>query len=142
MKTKRKVYSYITRGKQLLVMEHPFSPEAGIQVPGGTIEPNEDPAHAAIREAEEETGLKSFQLVSLLGEQVRDMRDYDKHEWHHRYFFHLIYDGGTPPRWRHTETTPSEGEQAHIILEFYWVDLSKKLPKLIAELDFFLKDCL
>lgn len=142
MKTKGKVYVYITQGTKLLVMEHPFSPEAGLQVPGGTIEPDEAPEHAAIREAEEETGLSGFKLIRLLGEQVRDMRDYKKNEWQHRYFFHLIYDQPTPDQWRHFEPDPSEsdGKEKDITLDFYWVDLNEQIPELIAEMDFLLKD--
>ncbi len=37
---KRKVLAYITNGDngdRLLVFRHPYSPEAGIQVPGGTV---------------------------------------------------------------------------------------------------------
>jgi hypothetical protein len=35
---KNKVIAYITQGKRLLVFRHTQAPEAGIQVPGGTIE--------------------------------------------------------------------------------------------------------
>ncbi|MEZ4865356.1 MAG: NUDIX domain-containing protein [Caldilineaceae bacterium] len=42
---------------QLLLFEHPT---AGIQVPAGTVEAGEAPATAALREAQEETGLAEF----------------------------------------------------------------------------------
>ena len=38
----QKVYAYITRGDRLLVFRHPYVPEAGIQVPGGSVESDED----------------------------------------------------------------------------------------------------
>ena len=36
-----KAFAYITRDDELLVFRHVDSPEAGIQVPAGTIEPGE-----------------------------------------------------------------------------------------------------
>jgi 8-oxo-dGTP pyrophosphatase MutT (NUDIX family) len=54
-----KVTVFVTRlaphGHELLLFEHP---NAGIQIPAGTVEPNESPEAAAIREAYEETNLK------------------------------------------------------------------------------------
>ncbi|HEY3798888.1 MAG TPA: NUDIX domain-containing protein [Caulobacteraceae bacterium] len=56
-----KVTSFVVRGAgaaaEVLLIRHPF---AGIQFPAGTIEPDEDPATAALREASEETGLADF----------------------------------------------------------------------------------
>lgn len=53
-----KVTAFILRqapqGPQLLLIQHPH---AGIQLPAGTVEPDEDPFTAARREASEETGL-------------------------------------------------------------------------------------
>lgn len=89
MKTKRKAFAYITQGNSLLVFEHDNAPEAGIQVPAGSIEANETPEQAVLREAREETGLQKLSLIRFLGEQIRDMSDYGKPEIHHRYFYHL-----------------------------------------------------
>ena len=41
---KRKVFAYITHRCHLLVFWHVDVPEAGIQVPAGTVEPGESPA--------------------------------------------------------------------------------------------------
>ena len=54
---KRKAYAYITYEDRLLVFSHPHAPEAGIQVPGGTLNDDERPEDAVTREAREETGL-------------------------------------------------------------------------------------
>jgi len=56
-KTKLKVFAYIIRHKnqqaELLVFEHRDYPEAGIQVPAGTVEDQEALEAALMREVEE-----------------------------------------------------------------------------------------
>ncbi len=66
----RKAFAYVTNRGRLLVFSHPNSPDAGMQVPGGTIEGNEQPVDAAMREAQEETGLTDLVLVRYVGEQT------------------------------------------------------------------------
>lgn len=64
-----KVAAFITRGsgqqQELLVIEHP---NAGTQLPAGTVEPDEEPDTAVIREIKEETGLTAVtdQLIRHL----------------------------------------------------------------------------
>ena len=140
MQTKRKAFAYITQRNKLLVFEHPDAPSAGIQVPAGTIEDGETPQDGALREAHEETGLESLRLMGLLGEQIRDMSDFDKHEIHHRYFCHVLCEEETPERWLHGERFPSDQTNHHgsitHLFKFYWVDLNQ-LPELIADHDFY-----
>jgi 8-oxo-dGTP pyrophosphatase MutT (NUDIX family) len=66
--TIHKVTCLITRtsslGSELLLFKHP---NAGIQIPAGTVEPGEEIEPAARREAYEETGLDALVLVRLLG---------------------------------------------------------------------------
>ena len=64
---RRKAFAYITQGHRLLVFTHPDAPEAGTQVPAGTIEHGETPEDAALREAREETGLSLLTVVRFLG---------------------------------------------------------------------------
>ena len=59
MRVRRRVYAYVTNGRRLLVFRQPESPEAGIQVRGGTVEAGERPKDAVMREAGEETGVGS-----------------------------------------------------------------------------------
>ena len=63
-----KVAAFITRGSdsalELLVIDHPH---AGIQLPAGTVEPDETPDAAVWREIREETGLTAVRLVARLG---------------------------------------------------------------------------
>ncbi|HLE30393.1 MAG TPA: NUDIX domain-containing protein, partial [Anaerolineales bacterium] len=58
---KHKVLAYITRRRngrtQLLVFTHRDFPEAGVQVPAGTVEPDEPVEAALFREVHEESGL-------------------------------------------------------------------------------------
>lgn len=62
-----KVAAFITResarGIELLLLAHPY---AGNQLPAGTVEENEDPRDAAVREAREETGLDA-RVVTQIG---------------------------------------------------------------------------
>jgi len=62
-----KVIAFITRdvgvGHELLVFQHPT---AGIQLPAGTVEPQETPESAVLREVAEETGLTEIAFVELL----------------------------------------------------------------------------
>lgn len=137
MVEKRKAFAYVTRGRRLLVFEHPFAPEAGIQVPAGTIELGEAPEVAVLREAHEETGLTGLQLGAFLGEQRRDMSDFEKAEIHHRYFYQVICEQDTPEVWDWGERFPSdEPESSSIfrhVFRFYWVDLPDGVPELIAD---------
>lgn len=140
MVTIRKAFAYITCGQRLLVFRHPDAPEAGIQVPAGTIEPDEDPESAVLREACEETGLPGLSLSGFLGEQMRSMADFGIPETHHRYFYHLRIAGEPPATWRHAEMHPSDGTAEPITFEFFWVDLSDSLPELIAGHDRFIPE--
>jgi 8-oxo-dGTP pyrophosphatase MutT (NUDIX family) len=63
-----KVTALITRpakpGLELLLFEHPY---AGIQIPAGTVEEQETPEEAVLREAKEETGLSPLAIQRYLG---------------------------------------------------------------------------
>lgn len=132
--TIQKVFAYVTWGNRLLVFEHPDAPEAGIQVPAGTLEAGETPAEGALREAYEESGLDALVLGEFLGEQVRDMSDFGKDEIHQRHFYHVRYAGeDAPERWRHLEKFRSDGSRRAIPFELYWVDLPDGVPELIAD---------
>lgn len=129
MNVRRRVYAYITSGRRLLVFEHLDHPEAGIQVPAGTLEPGEDPREAVLREAWEETGLQRLELVAPLGTLVYDMRCFGVEERQLAHYYHLHCLGDAPPRWRHDET--SGGAHAPIRFELYWADLDRP-PPLVA----------
>ncbi len=54
--------------RELLVFQHAGMPEAGLQVPGGTVEQGETPNDAVAREVLEESGvpLDGWQSVATL----------------------------------------------------------------------------
>lgn len=128
-----KVFAYITNQKRLLVFRHTDFPEAGIQVPAGTVMTGESLVTAVLREAREETGLSDLAVQSYLGEQIRDMNDVGKNEIHHRHFFHLVCDDNPPNQWQHDETDPSDGGTVPIRFEFFWAGLPNQIPELICD---------
>lgn len=64
----QKVTAFIVRersgGKELLVFKHPT---AGVQIPAGTVEKDEDIETAVKRETYEETGLQLVEIENYLG---------------------------------------------------------------------------
>ncbi len=136
---RRKAVAYITSGTRLLLFAHPQHPEAGIQVPAGTMAPGEDPAAAVLREVREETGLTALRIDRWLGRQLFDAHPYGRDEFHDRWFYHVICDEA-PERWRHWEADPSDGQARRIPFDFFWADLTADLPPLVAEHDRFIPE--
>ena len=126
----QKVIAYITHGDELLVFEEPDFPEAGTQVPGGTLESQELPAAGVMREAAEETGLRHLRLVRSLG-TVAYVPAPGKQVLRH--FFHLAADERGAETWEHCESSPSTGGPP-IRFRFRWVSLHE-VPALAGEQD-------
>jgi 8-oxo-dGTP pyrophosphatase MutT (NUDIX family) len=126
-----KALAYVTQRDRILLFRHPESPATGIQVPAGTIRPGESPQDAALREAEEETGLRGLRVQRYLGEAEFDARPYGRDERHHRHFYHLVYDGSSPESWLHEESDPSDGS-GPIPFELFWASLPAARFRLIA----------
>ncbi len=133
---KRKALAYIVHDGRLLVFRHRDFPEAGIQVPGGTLAENEPPEAAALREATEETGLQGLRVIRLVGEQVRQVTSAELNQIHHRYFFLLNCTETPPETWTHAESDPSEGGPAPIYFEFFWARLPNGVPPLSGQQDY------
>lgn len=132
---KRKAMAYITHGNRLLVFREPDFPEAGVQVPGGSMSPDERPEETVMREAFEETGLSELRLATYLGDVQRDFSSRGRFEIHHRHYFHLTIDGDVAESWQHVESDPSEGVHESILFELFWADLPDGVPQLIAHMD-------
>lgn len=133
MKIRHRAYVYITHGRRLLLFTQPRSPEAGIQVPAGTIKLGEAPEVAAMREAMEETGLKHLNLVRFLAQDTRDMRDCGTDELQYRWFYHVRCDGDAPETWRHGEFA-EDGTLIHPF-DYFWAEVDDSIPKLVANYD-------
>jgi 8-oxo-dGTP pyrophosphatase MutT (NUDIX family) len=119
-----KAFAYITRGNEVLVFRHVDFPDAGIQVPAGTVREGEPPAVAVVREAWEETGLDTFKSIRPLGLSEFDARPHGKDELHRRHFYHLPLKGLSAERWRYDELEPEGGGEA-IAFELYWLSLAE-----------------
>ena len=128
-----KVLSYVIRaganGDELLVFEHAGHPEAGMQVPAGTIEPGESAEQAAVRELREESGLSGLSIVGII----------DQYAWQHpttgnRHCRRVIqFDAGSglPDTWRHTATGSAEEEG--LIFCFRWITLAEAMERLACD---------
>ena len=130
MKRRQRAYAYITNRNGLLVFTHTDFPEAGIQVPAGTVQPGEAPDDAVMREASEETGLTKLEFVGCLGSLERDMAEFGTPEIQEAWFYHLRCPGKPPESWRNNET--SGGTVEPIRFDFLWAKLPDGVPKLIA----------
>ena len=124
--TVRKVLAYITRStdsrRQLLVFTHRDYPDAGIQVPAGTIKDGESIEAALYREIFEETGLSSLQLVRKLG--VFYYHKSNNAELHERHIFHLTADEGVAYSWEWVETGGGEVEvNEGYVFRLFWTDM-------------------
>jgi 8-oxo-dGTP pyrophosphatase MutT (NUDIX family) len=127
----RKAFAYITHEDRLLIFSHPLAPEAGLQVPAGSMHDGESPEDAVLREAREETGLEQLRIVRFLGDVMFDCTPFWRDEIHHRHFFHLACGETPPERWRQYELDPSDGSEPPLF-ELWWVPLPGGVPELIA----------
>lgn len=124
-KLHQKALCYITRsdesGTQVLVFEHIDYPEAGIQVPAGSIEPGETPEEGALREAWEETGIPNLRSIGCLG----DFRWWcaPGNEYHQRHVFHLSAPGNLPETWDHVVSAGTGDKGLHF--RYYWMDIQQ-----------------
>ena len=100
-----KVYGFVLRecaaGLELFVFEHAGQPEAGLQVPGGTVEDGEAPLAAVAREVAEESGLRleGWEAVATLEhEEVPGSATPGPQRWH---CFAVTPDATLPDAWLH-----------------------------------------
>lgn len=120
----RKAVAYVVREGQLLVFRHRDVDlaVAGVQVPAGTIRDGEDPADAAVREAEEETGLTGLRIVGMLGVSDYDVRP-GRREIHERHFFQLTTTGPVQDEWLWHERHDGVGEPTPFVCS--WIPLGQ-----------------
>lgn len=129
-----KAYVYATRerggDRQLLVFEH-RDRDAGVQVPKGTVDPEEPPRDAAVRELREETGVSDVDAVTPV---ETDRWFYEKRgRTFRRHFFH-VETTGERDRWDHVVT--GGGEDGGMVFRCYWV--RPAAASLVHEMDAYL----
>lgn len=124
-----KVLIYATWRGRLLVFDEPDFPEIEFQVPGGTVEPGEATATAALREFTEETGLKPNRpLLPLAIDEYRFNRE-NRSIWHRRHYYTVALLGTYPESWLHHELTPFDGGPP-IVFRFRWLEIAEARTKL------------
>ena len=110
------------------MFEHRDFPDAGTQVPAGTVNPEEDPAVAVVREVHEETGVEA-RVVRQLG--VTDAIA-PRGEPRRNFFFELETDE-TRDAWEHV--VHGGGGDDGLVFVCRLVPLTPR-PTLIADADF------
>jgi len=130
-----KALCYITSGEQLLLFRQPDLPAQGVQVPGGSVEPGEAPAAAALREAREETGLSGLQLRDYLGSARYELK-VDVGPPHLRHFFHLSFEGQALTTWSNPGSRRADGSVVRF--ELWWEPLRSERLRLDWEMDVYL----
>lgn len=136
MELKRKVLAYITKGeeadREILVFEQKNNPDAGLQVPGGTIEDDEFLIDALYREIEEETGIprKDLELQGKVNKTNYFPENRDV--VYERNIFHLAFTGEEREKWEHH--VESDGKDNGMTFCHRWIPV-KDLPELAANQD-------
>ncbi|WP_168188759.1 NUDIX domain-containing protein [Thermoflavimicrobium daqui] len=104
---------------ELLVFEHQDIPDAGIQIPGGTVEDYDyDLSAALLREIKEETGLED---VTVLTEILSEIYYHDiKKEFQERHFF-IVTTSTKEDEWLYT--VKSSGKDSDLKFNYYWEEL-------------------
>ncbi|WP_171016699.1 NUDIX hydrolase [Pseudalkalibacillus caeni] len=135
MITGQKVLAYIIRKTEerieLLVHEHRDFPEAGIQVPAGTVEENESLEEALLREISEESGLEGLTLVAKLGDYHYAVKE--RNELHHRHFYLLKAEKPVSATFVHR--IKSHDSDNGLVFLYRWIPLEN--VKLAGEQDYF-----
>jgi ADP-ribose pyrophosphatase YjhB (NUDIX family) len=121
-----KVVAYITRSRhgkrQLLVFTHRDHPEAGLQVPAGTVKQDEGIEAALMREITEETGLTGLTIIRKLGTYT--LHHPISNNLHERHVFHLAAPDDAPDAWQWTETCGGEiPDHEGYVFQLWWADL-------------------
>ncbi|WP_324252097.1 NUDIX hydrolase [Roseibium aggregatum] len=120
----QKAYVYLTCGTELLVFVEPDFPNAGLQLPGGTVDPGESYLQAARREFAEETGLSLDIALESFADQDHIFKDVPRclDGLHRRRHFHGQIREKPATEWEHFEMSPNAGGPP-IRFRLFWIDL-------------------
>lgn len=127
---RKRVYLYVVKRNDLLVLRHVDFPVLGLQIPGGTVELNEAPIDAAAREAYEETGLTKLGSPKFLGVTVVNSEREDEQSLE-AWFYRIQAVEEAPESWFHTELFAS-GDKGNVRFELSWIPQSKATELLSA----------
>lgn len=116
----QKACAYVTRGdrdsgRELLVVDGPNHER--LQIPKGTVEPDETPREALVREVAEESGIDFLTGIRHLVTDVCTRRPTKRYV---RHFFHVTAE---EPRDRWTHVVTGDSPEASYEFECFWVDL-------------------
>jgi 8-oxo-dGTP pyrophosphatase MutT (NUDIX family) len=121
---RRRAIVYATRereaGIELLTIEHLEYPEAGIQVPAGRIDHDEELEDGLRREFAEETGIRDMRIVGELSDFECTYETFSRN-----HAFHVVVDGNTPDQWEHR--VRGKGADAGLTYLCRWVPLTPDL---------------
>lgn len=126
----QKVLAYVVRNgsgdREVLVFRHLDHPDAGIQIPGGTIDPGESPLDALHREVKEESGLASLRVVAKVAQSP--FHATWRNEWQERHVFHVEAPETCPDEWVHVVSSGEEDKGLRFA--FVWMPLAKAQEEL------------
>jgi len=130
---KQKIVAYIIRttnsGQELLTFTHRDYPEAGVQVPAGTVDSGEKPEETLIREVFEESGLAiEHETFKLLG--IFQWERFDRHEIHQRFVYQINLRQKAAEQWTHSVS--GHGEDENLIFNYRWLEISPGLKEKLA----------
>lgn len=102
-------------GPELLVFDHP---QAGTQIPKGTLDEGESHRDGVLRELAEETGVADVEIVRSVGTWDRQVSPTEKHKWE---VFELRPTAPLDEDWIHA----AEGSEIEkgLMLRCHWLRL-------------------
>ncbi len=106
------------------MFEHADFPDAGVQVPNGTVEPGEAIEHAAAREVHEETWLTQLDGLHFIGASTQPPFA-DGGENEERNFFLMHVEGDVLDTWIHR--VGGNGADKGMHFRYYWLSLDPAL---------------
>jgi 8-oxo-dGTP diphosphatase len=121
---KEKVLAYIVRDqggrRELLVFDHVDFPDAGTQVPAGSIDPGETPEEGVLREVFEESGLTGLAIISYVGRFAYDHHEHEQLD--QRHVFLLRAPGPLPHSWVHV-VSAGVGDTG-LRFRYFWIPVA------------------